>query len=323
MKLDAMLAVEPGRAGPVAEELERLGYEGFWTPETRHDPFLPLAVAAGSTSRLTLGTAIATAFTRSPMVTAMLAWDLQQASGGRFVLGLGTQVKGHNERRFSVPFESPGPKLRELVEALRHIWGAFQGEHPLGFRGRFYRHDLMTPFFDPGRIEHPFPPVYLAAVTPYMYGLAGEIADGVHVHPFHTVRYLREVALPALDRAGRRPQIMLVAPVFVVVGAADEAVRLQIAFYGSTRTYRPVLELHGWGDLSEHLYRLMARGDIAGMAAAIGDDLLAEFALFGATWDEALCSLRERYDGLADRVGVYGMDAGDAERVARAFRAAT
>jgi probable F420-dependent oxidoreductase len=317
MKLDAMLGLDPGRAGAVAARLEELGYDGLWTPEIRNDPFLPLAVAAGSTSRVTLGTAIATAFTRSPMVTAMIAWDLQRASGGRFVLGLGTQVKGHNERRFSVPWESPGPKLRELVEALRHIWGAFQGEHALSFRGRFYRHDLMTPFFDPGPLEHPFPPVFLGAVTPYMYGMAGEVADGVHVHPFHTVRYLREVALPALEPAGRRDEMTLVAPVFVVVGGDDEAMRLQIAFYGSTRTYRPVLELHGWGELGEHLYRLMARGDVAGMAAAIGDDVLAEFAVFGATWEDALRALRERYEGVLDRVGVYAMDPADAEDVAR------
>jgi probable F420-dependent oxidoreductase len=319
MKLDAMLGLGPGRAGAVAAELERLGYDGLWVPEIRHDPFLPLVVAAGPTSRVMLGTAIATAFTRSPMVTALAAWDLQQASDGRFVLGLGTQVKGHNERRFSVPWESPGPKLRELVEALRHIWGAFQGEHPLSFRGRFYRHDLMTPFFDPGPIEHPFPPVYLGAVTPYMYRLAGEVADGVHVHPFHTVRYLREVALPALEKGGRRDELTVVAPVFVVLGGGDEAVRLQIAFYGSTRTYRPVLELHGWGELGDHLYRLMARGDMAGMAAAIGDDVLEEFAVFGSTWEEALRALRERYEGVLDRVGVYGMDPADAEQIAGAF----
>jgi probable F420-dependent oxidoreductase len=323
MKLDAMLGLDPGRAGAVAAQLEKFGYDGLWTPETRNDPFLPLAVAVGSTSRVTLGTAIATAFTRSPMVTALIAWDLQRASGGRFVLGLGTQVKGHNERRFSVTWESPGPKLRELVEALRHIWGAFQGEHALSFRGRFYRHDLMTPFFDPGPIGHPFPPVYLAAVTPYMYGMAGEVADGVHIHPFHTVRYLREVALPALEKGGRRVELTVVAPVFVVVGAADEAVRMQIAFYGSTRTYRPVLELHGWGELTDHLYRLMARGDVAGMAAAIGDDVLAEFAVFGSTWDEALRALRERYKGLLDRVGVYGIDPADAEQIAGAFARAS
>ncbi len=313
-----MTAVDPARAGPLAAELEAVGYDGFWTAETRHDPFLPLAVAAAATSRITLGTAIATAFTRSPMVTAMTAWDLQRASGGRFVLGLGTQVKAHNERRFSVPFESPGPKLRELIEALRHIWGAFQGEHELSFRGRFYRHDLLTPFFDPGPIDHAPPPVYAAAVTPYMYGLAGEVADGIHVHPFHTVRYLREVALPAL----RGRELPLVASVFTVVGGDDHAVRRQIAFYGSTRTYRPVFEAHGWGELTDRLHGFMARRDFEAMAAAIGDDVLAEFAVQGATWEKAIRALRERYDGLLDRVGVYGFDAAEAPRIAQAFAAA-
>src|SRR5207249_7458616 len=179
------------------------------------------------------------------MVTAMAAWDLQRASEGRFVLGLGTQVRAHNVRRFSVPWEPPAPRLRELVEALRHIWGAFQGEHPLRFRGRFYRHDLMTPFFDPGPLDAGPPPIYLAAVTPYMYRLAGEVADGVHVHPFHTVRYLREVALPALETGGRRDELTLCSSVFVVAGGeSEQAIRTQIAFYGSTPTYRPVFELH-------------------------------------------------------------------------------
>ena len=311
MKLDAFLLGEPVQARSQAAELEGLGYEGVWTTDTRHDPFLPLALAADATSRVTLGTAIATAFTRSPMVTAMAAWDLQALSGGRFVLGLGTQVKAHNERRFSVPFESPGPRLRELVEALRHIWGAFQGEHPLRFRGRFYRHDLLTPFFDPGPLDVGPPPVYLAAVTPYMYRLAGEVADGVHVHPFHTVRYLREVALPALGRA-----VPLASSVFGVVGGDDLAVRQQIAFYGSTKTYAPVFEAHGWGDLTESLHRLMARGDVAGMAAAITDEVLAEFAVFGSTWEEALAAVRARYEGLLDRVAIYG---GDPRTVAGAW----
>jgi probable F420-dependent oxidoreductase len=313
VKLDGFLLGTPESGGELAAELEALGYDGVWTTETRHDPFLPLALAASATTRVTLGTAIATAFTRSPMVTAIAAWDLQRASRGRFVLGLGTQVKAHNERRFSVPFESPGPKLRELVEALRHIWGAFQGEHPLRFRGRFYRHDLLTPFFDPGPLDVGPPPVYLAAVTPYMYRLAGEVADGIHVHPFHTARYLREVALPALER-----QVTLVGSVFCVVGGDDLAVRQQIAFYGSTRTYRPVLEAHGWGELSDSLHRLMARGDVAGMAGAISDEVLAEFAVFGSTWAEATAAVRGRYEGLLDRIAVYG--GGDVEAVAAAWR---
>ena len=321
MKLDATIACDPAAAARLAADLEADGYDGVWTAETQHDPFLPLAAAAVTTSRVTLGTAIATAFTRSPMVTAMSAWDLQRASGGRFVLGLGTQVRAHNVRRFSVGWEPPVPRLRELVEALRHIWGAFQGEHPLRFRGRFYRHDLMTPFFDPGPIEEGAPPIYLAAVTPAVYRLAGEVADGVHVHVFHTVRYLREVALPALGK--RRPQLTLASGVFVVLRGDADAVRTQIAFYGSTPTYRPVFEVHGWEGLQERLHGLMARGDLAAMAAAIDDEVLAEFAVIADSWDDAWRQIRERYAGILDRVGVYGLrtpSGTDAAEIAAAFR---
>ena len=231
MKLDATIAAEPVEGARLAAELEAAGYDGVWTAETQHDAFLPLAAAAVSTSRVTLGTAIATAFTRSPMVTAMAAWDLQRASRGRFVLGLGTQVRAHNVRRFSVPWEAPAPRLRELVEALRHIWGAFQGDHPLRFRGQFYRHDLISPFFDPGPIPEGPPPIWLAAVTPTMYRLAGEVADGIHVHVFHTARYLREVALPALGE--RRADVTLASGVFVVIGGYEEGGRTPSVSYSA------------------------------------------------------------------------------------------
>jgi probable F420-dependent oxidoreductase len=321
MKLDATIACDPATGAGLAAALEAAGYDGVWTAETQHDPFLPLATAAVSTERVLLGTAIATAFTRSPMVTAMAAWDLQRASRGRFVLGLGTQVRAHNVRRFSVPWEAPAPRLRELVEALRHIWGAFQGDHPLGFRGQHYRHDLMTPFFDPGPIEFPQPPIWLAAVTPTMYRLAGEVADGVHVHVFHTARYLREVALPALGP--RREEMTLASGVFVVIGDDADAVRMQIAFYGSTPTYRPVFEAHGWDGLQEKLHGLMGRRDFAGMAAAIDDEVLAEFAVLADSWDDAWRQIRARYAGVLDRVGVYALrSAADREmsEVAEAFR---
>jgi probable F420-dependent oxidoreductase len=318
VKLDAAVTVDPGRAPTLAAELEQAGYDGFWTTEIRYDPFLSLATAAQATSRIELGTAIATAFTRSPMVTAVTAWDLQRSSGGRFLLGLGTQVRAHNERRFSVPFpDAPARQLRELVLALRHIWGAFQGEHKLSFQGDHYRHDLITPFFDPGPIEHPRIPVYLAAVTPTMYRVAGEVADGVHVHPFHTARYLREVALPALETGlGRgersRADVALAASVFAVVGDAAERAereafaRLQIAFYGSTKTYQPVFEVHGRAELTDRLRRLMARGEMDEMAREITDDVLGEFAVYGDTWEQAVREVRERYDGLLDRVAFYG-----------------
>ena len=317
-----MIAAEPVEGARIAGVLEALGYDGVWTAETQHDPFLPLAAATTTTSRMTLGTAIATAFTRSPMVTAMTAWDLQRASGGRFVLGLGTQVRVHNVRRFSVPWSAPAPRLRELVEALRHIWGAFQGEHRLRFRGEHYRHDLISPFFDPGPIEHSPPPIYLAAVTPTMYRLAGEIADGVHVHPFHTVRYLREVALPALGE--RRRELTLVSSVFCVVGDDADRVREQIAFYGTTPTYRPVLAAHGWGRLQRRLNALLAAGDTAGMVAAIDDDVLDAFAVRAGSWAAAARAVRERYEGLLDRVGIYGLGSAGvldhAAEIAAAFR---
>ena len=322
MKLDATIAAEPAEGARLAAELEAAGYDGVWTAETQHDAFLPLAAAAVSTSRVTLGTAIATAFTRSPMVTAMAAWDLQRASRGRFVLGLGTQVRAHNVRRFSVPWEAPAPRLRELVEALRHIWGAFQGEHPLRFRGQFYRHDLISPFFDPGPIPEGPPPIWLAAVTPTMYRLAGEVADGIHVHVFHTARYLREVALPALG--DRRADVTLASGVFVVIGGNEDAVRMQIAFYGSTPTYRPVFEVHGWDGLQEKLHGLMARGDFAAMAAAIDDEVLGEFAVAAGSWDDAWRQVRVRYEGLLDRVGVYALghasDSTEAKEIVDAFR---
>lgn len=321
MKLDAFVAVDAAGGAALAAELEAAGYDGFWTAETQHDPFLPLVGAAASTSRITLGTAVATAFTRSPMVTAMLAWDLQRASEGRFVLGLGTQVKAHNERRFSVPWAPPAPRLRELVEALRHIWGAFQGEHELRFRGDFYRHDLLTPFFDPGPIEYPQIPVYLAAVTPTMYRVAAAVADGVHVHPFHSVRYLREVALPALG--DRRRELTLVGSVFVALPGTEDLIRAQIAFYGSTRTYAPVFEAHGWDDLPLRLHRLLARGDLAEMTRLIGDDVLAELAVVASSWEEAAGAIRRRYDGILDRVGVYGVSGAgaiaEAKEIAAAF----
>ena len=322
MKLDATIAAEPVEGARLAAELEAAGYDGVWTAETQHDAFLPLAAAAVSTSRVTLGAAIATAFTRSPMVTAMAAWDLQRASRGRFVLGLGTQVRAHNVRRFSVPWEAPAPRLRELVEALRHIWGAFQGEHPLRFRGQFYRHDLISPFFDPGPIPEGPPPIWLAAVTPTMYRLAGEVADGIHVHVFHTARYLREVALPALG--DRRADVTLASGVFVVIGGNEDAVRMQIAFYGSTPTYRPVFEVHGWDGLQEKLHGLMARGDFAAMAAAIDDEVLGEFAVAAGSWDDAWRQVRVRYEGLLDRVGVYALghasDSTEAKEIVDAFR---
>jgi probable F420-dependent oxidoreductase len=330
--LDAMFPAALDEVGPLAAKLERAGYSGLWTNETPHEPYLPVLAAALQTETMTVGTGIATAFTRSPMVTALTAWDLQQASGGRFVLGLGSQVKAHNARRYSTPVEQPGPQTTELVEALRHIWGAFQGEHALDFHGRFYDLDLMTPMHSPGPIEYPRIPIYLAAVKPVAFRRAGEIADGVHVHSFHTPDSLREMSLPSLreglDRAGReRSDVTLVCALFAVIGGSarmERAVRTQIAFYGSTSAYREIFELHGWGDLTDQLKGAVRSGDVDAMVAAVDDDVLNAFAVVADSWEGAGEVVAERYDGLLDRVGFYSLhgmaDVSEASDIATGFR---
>jgi probable F420-dependent oxidoreductase len=333
VKLDANFPTTLDRAGAAAADLEALGYDGFWTAETPHDPFLPLAAAVATTRTMRLGTGIATAFTRSPMLLAMASWDLQRASGGRFVLGLGTQVKAHNARRYSTPAEHPNAMIRELIPALRHVWGAFQGEHRLSHRGEYYRLDLMTQLHSPPPIEHPHIPIHLAAVGPAMFRIAGELTDGAHVHPFHTVEYLKQVGLPALEEglelSGRtRADVEVLCGVFAVAGgnaAAEKAVRAQIGFYGSTRIYQRVFEVHGWEGLTDTLRPLAARGDADLLAAAVPDEVLETFAVVGADWDAVMREIRRRYEGVLDRVGIYALrDAvslEDAPEIARAFAA--
>ena len=299
-----------------AQHAEAIGYDCIWTSETQHDPFLPLAVAATSTSKIKLGTSIAVAFPRSPMITAYTAWDLQRASAGRFILGLGSQVRAHNQRRFSVKFESPGPKLREVVLGLRAIWDCWQNGTPLRFKGQFYNFDLMTPFFNPGPIAHPKIPVFVAGVNRYMCRMAGEVCDGLHVHPFHTAKYLREYVHPAVNEglkpSGRsRADFQYATSVFVIVGDTDraraenaEAVRQQIAFYASTRTYAPVLEAHGWESISPELHAKSLADDWKGMAGLITDEMMDEVAVSG-TYETIGGKLRERYEGLLDRISLY------------------
>jgi len=318
-----------------ARKAEDLGFGALWAAETKHDGFLPLAVAATSTTRMRLGTAIAIAFARSPMSLAQIGWDLQKASGGRFTMGLGTQVKAHNERRFSVKWEPPGPRLREVVEALRAIWHTWQTQASLNFQGKSYRFDLMTPFFDPGPIEHPHIPIYLAGVNPYMARLAGEVAEGLHIHSFHSAKYLREVLHPAvaegLHRAGRsRLDFTFRASTMVIVGDTREeiekqkqAVKQQIAFYASTRTYAPVLAAHGLDDLSPRLHAKSLEGDWKGMADLISDAMLEDFAVIGS-WADIGPRIRERYAGLYDRTQLYpsfapSLDDPRMQRLAREF----
>lgn len=317
MKLDiGLMTFDLSAVADYARRAEDLGFGAIWSAETRHDPFLPLAVAATATRRIGLGTAIAVAFARSPMILAHTAWDLQKASGGRFVLGLGSQVKAHNERRFSVPWEPPGPRLREVVAALRAIWACWQEGTPLTFHGRSYRFDLMTPFFNPGPIADPRIPIYLAGVNPQMCRIAGEVADGLHVHSFHSARYLRECVHPAvqegLNRAGRsRADFTFRASTMVVLGDTEDerrrrarAVKQQIAFYASTRTYQPVLAAHGLEDLTPRLHARSLAGDWEGMTDLIGDDTLDLFAVSGP-FEEIGDRIRERYRGLYDRTQLY------------------
>jgi probable F420-dependent oxidoreductase len=302
-----------------ARDLEERGYAGVWASEVDHDPFLPLLSAGQATRRLQLGTAIAVAFARSPMTLATTAHDLQRYTRGRFVLGLGTQVRAHVERRFSMPWSAPVARMREYVAALRAIWASWQDGTPLRFQGQHYRHTLMTPMFAPD--PHPWgpPPVYLAAVGPAMTRLAGEVADGLLVHGFTTARYLRERTLPALEEgmaaAGRsRSDLTISLPGLVVSGRTDAeraeaaaAVKATIAFYGSTPAYRPVLELHGWEALADELHSLSVgrREDKwTAMRDLVDDDVLAAFAVVAEPGDLAT-RVRERYDGLVDRFSVY------------------
>jgi probable F420-dependent oxidoreductase len=317
VKLDVGMLTHDLKSIPdYARKVEALGFDCLWSSETQHDPYLPLAVAAGVTSRIKLGTSIAVVFPRSPMITAHIAWDLQNASDGRFTLGLGTQVKGHNERRFSVKFESPGPKMREAVLAMRAIWDCWQNGTKLNFKGEFYRFDLMTPFFAPGPIAHPKIPIYIAGVNQLMCKIAGEVCDGLHVHPFNSAKYLREYVQPAVNeglaKSGRaRNDFTYVTMTFVVVADTEEearrqrrAVKQQIAFYASTRTYEPVLAAHGWQDLVPHLHRKSVEGDWNGMADLITDEMLDTYAVTG-THETIGKRIRERYEGLLDRTAFY------------------
>ncbi|WP_210413869.1 TIGR03617 family F420-dependent LLM class oxidoreductase [Protaetiibacter larvae] len=296
-----------------AAHLEAAGYDGIFAAETKHDPFVSLTAAAMRTERVTLMTGIAVAFARNPMTVAETANDLQLVSGGRFVLGLGSQVKAHIERRFSMPWSAPAARMREFVSAVRAIWAAWATGERLAFEGEHYRHSLMTPFFSPGPNPYGAPPIWLAAVGERMTETAGAVADGVLAHTFTTERYLREVTLPALARgaasAGRDAAALgLAVPAFVAVGEtqaeldrAIAATRQQIAFYGSTPDYLPVLALHGWEAAHERLYAGSRRGEWAEMAAAVDDEMLAAFAAVGSPAEVAQ-QLRDRFAGLATRL---------------------
>ncbi|MEX2099893.1 MAG: LLM class F420-dependent oxidoreductase [Acidimicrobiia bacterium] len=313
MRIDAGLSGQLDKVATRASDLEALGYDGAFTTETSYDPFLPLVIAAEHTERIELGTSIAVAFARTPMTLAMTANDLQRASGGRFILGLGSQIKPHIERRFSMPWSRPAARMREFVLAMRAIWESWNDGTKLDFRGDFYTHTLMTPFFVSPPHEYGQPKVFLAGVGERMTDVAGEVADGLILHSFTTERYVREVTIPSLEEGfaagGRtRADFQVSGPIFVVTGTSDEAIeqaaaatKQQIAFYGSTPGYRGVLELHGWGELGDQLNAMSKRGEWVEMGELITDEMLDAFAVVAAP-DDVATVLLERFGDLVDRI---------------------
>jgi probable F420-dependent oxidoreductase len=312
MKVDAGITWDLGKAGAEARELENAGYAGVKSIETGHDPFLPLLLAAQTTQSVDLITGIAVAFARSPMTMANVAHDVNAASGGRLTLGLGSQIRPHITKRFSMPWSSPAARMREFILALHAIWDSWYEAKPLEFIGKFYTHTLMTPFFTPTNIEFGRPKVHLAAVGPHMTEVAGEVADGLLVHGFTTNSYLREVTLPALERgfakSGRsRANFEISYPVFSVTGrderelkVAAAKMREQIAFYGSTPAYKPVLDSIGAGELQPQLNAMSKQGRWEAMGGIIDDAVLNEFAVAGEP--AALATqIKQRYGDIIDR----------------------
>ncbi len=331
MKVDGGVASDLAKAGPSAQQAEAAGYSGLWTAETNHDPFLPLLLAAEHTDRVELGTSIAVAFARNPMLLATTAWDLQAYSGGRFILGLGSQIKPHITKRFSMPWSHPAARMREMVLAIRAIWDCWLNGTKLEFRGEFYTHTLMTPFFTPDRrdlADVGVPRIFLAGVGELMTEVAGEVCDGFICHGFTTERYLREITVPALAKGrAKAGKIMddfeIVGPSFVVTGgneaelaAATTGTRQQIAFYGSTPAYRAVLDLHGWGGLQDELNGLSKQGRWADMGDLIDDEILNTFAVV-AEPEAVAPELHRRYGDVIQRISFYAPYRSDPERWAR------
>ena len=325
MKVDGGVANGLDKVPGAARDAEAAGYDGVWTAETAHDPFFPLLLAAEHTQTIELGTGIAVAFARNPMNLANIAHDLQVYSKGRFILGLGSQIKPHITKRFSMEWSQPAARMREMILAIRAIWDCWNNETKLDFRGEFYTHTLMTPFFNPGPNPHGTPKIFLAGVGELMTEVAGETCDGFLCHGFTTERYLREVSIPALerglDKSGRTlADIEISGPAFVVTGANEEemtasiqGVRQQIAFYGSTPAYRGVLELHGWGDLQTELNALSKQGEWVTMGELIDDEILNAFAVV-AEPEQLGPELHARYGDIVDRISFYAPYKSDPER---------
>ncbi|MEY2974294.1 MAG: hypothetical protein RIR49_714 [Actinomycetota bacterium] len=331
MRIDATLWGGITGAGEAARELEVAGYDGAWTAETAHDPFLPLVQAAANTTDIEIGTSIAVAFARNPMLLANLGWDLQAFSGGRFNLGLGSQIKPHITKRFSMEWSHPAARMREMIQAVRAIWDTWLTGTPLNFRGDFYTHTLMTPFFTPDASDldgFGVPRIFLAGVGELMTEVAGETCDGFLCHGFTTEKYIREVTIPALERGRAKAGLtmdgfQISGPLFVVTGnneeemaAAASGTKQQIAFYGSTPAYRGVLEVHGWGDMQDELNRLSKAGEWVKMGEVIDDEVLNTFAVVGEP-EQIGAELTRRYGDIVDRLAFYAPYKSDPERWAK------
>ena len=328
MKVDGGIGNDLHNAGAQAKEVEAAGYSGAWTAETSHDPFFPLLLAAEHTETLELGTSIAVAFARNPMTLANIGWDLQAFSKGRFILGLGSQIKPHITKRFSMEWSHPAARMREMILAIRAIWDTWENGTPLNFRGDFYTHTLMTPFFTPDRADlagFGVPRIFLAGVGELMTEVAGEVCDGFICHGFTTEKYLREVTIPALARgrakAGKTMEgFEIIGPSFVVtggneqeMGAAAAGTRQQIAFYGSTPAYRGVLDIHGWGGLQDELNTLSKQGKWVEMGNLIDDEILNTFAVVGEP-EQVAPELHRRYGDVIQRISFYAPYKTDPER---------
>jgi probable F420-dependent oxidoreductase len=302
----------------VARRVEEAGFDALWLPESTQPVFSMCSAAALATSTLALGTGVAVAFPRSPMLTAQAAWMLADATDGRFVAGLGTQVRAHVERRFSAAFTHPGPRMREYVEAMRAIYAAFRGDAKLDFQGDFYSFSLLPSIWSPGPMAHPDPPIHVSGVRPWMCQMVGEVADGLLVHPMNTVTYLDDVVVPAVRRgeqaAGRPPgSVALVCPVMTAVSDDDEIrrrqrddVRARLAFYGSTPGYGVVFDSSGWPGVGETLHALQRQGDVAAMVATITDEMLDALAIT-STWDDLPGRLLDRFGGRATDIVCYSV----------------
>jgi probable F420-dependent oxidoreductase len=300
----------------VARQAQRAGFSTLWLTESTQPVYSLCTAAALATHDLALGTGIAVAFARSPMVSAQAAWMLARATAGKFTLGLGTQVRAHVERRYSAEFDHPGPRLQEYVAAVRAIFRAFRRQERLRFEGDYYSFSLLPDMWSPGPMDYEDPPIYLAGVSPWMCRMIGGVADGMHVHPLNTVDYLEKVVRPSVaegeTRAGRNAgDTRLACPVMTIVGdtgeeqsAQREEVRMRIAFYGSTPGYEVVFDTHGWDGVGEQLHRLQRAGDFAGMAATVTDEMVDAFAVT-ASWDGLAQALDNRYRGVAHHVICY------------------